>query len=122
MGKEAKVRDPVVAWARQNGVKHQRMAFRPGVKRAFPDDLFLIPGGRPLMIEFKAPGEHPTELQAHRIKELLELGYDVLATSDANEARAAITRAMDTATLYEKGGKPPKSQSRRRPAAAPGRP
>src|SRR5690606_14277269 len=29
----------------------------------YPDRLFLIPGGRPLFIEFKRPGERPTPRQ-----------------------------------------------------------
>src|SRR5690606_35937510 len=29
----------------------------------YPDRLFLIPGGRPLFIEFKRPGEEPTPRQ-----------------------------------------------------------
>lgn len=43
----------------------------------WPDRLFLIPGGRPLFIEFKsASGWTLTELQAHRIHLLRTAGYD----------------------------------------------
>lgn len=72
MGKtpEAKVRDPVVKYAKEIGYLHFRMSFRIGVRQACPDDLFISPQGVPVFIEFKAPGKEPTKLQQHRLKEL----------------------------------------------------
>jgi hypothetical protein len=119
---EAKVRDPVVRWAKGLGVEHQRMSFRPGVKRAFPDDMFLIPGGRPLFWEFKAPGKEPTPLQAHRIQRLAELGYDVGWSSDSDAARSAILLALDAAALHGPGGGFPRHAVLRGAATPPGRP
>lgn len=60
----------------------------------WPDRLFLIPGGKPFLIEFKVPGEEPNELQAHRIAVLKALGYDVEAHDDYTEAMAAINRRL----------------------------
>lgn len=76
MGKtpEAKVRDPVVKWAKANGFLHHRMSFRPGVRAGVPDDVFILPGGVHVWIEFKAPDKKPTALQMHRIKQLLAHG------------------------------------------------
>src|SRR5208283_1561851 len=56
----------------------------------WPDRLFLVPGGRPLFIEFKRPGEPPNPLQAHRIETLSGLGYDVEVRDDYDAALAAI--------------------------------
>ena len=47
-------------------------SFKWGVD-GWPDRIFLIPGGRPFFIEFKAPGEEPNPRQAFRIK-CLRLG------------------------------------------------
>ena len=67
---EAKVRDPVVKWAKDQGILHFRMSFRIGVKRGVPDDLFVLPGGRHVWIEFKAPDKEPTALQMKRLRDL----------------------------------------------------
>lgn len=60
----------------------------------WPDRLFLIPGGIPFLIEFKAPGEKPEGLQTHRIAVLRALGYDVEVHDDYTEAMAAINRRL----------------------------
>ena len=49
--------------------------------RGWPDRMFLLPG-KPVFIEFKRRGEHPSDLQLYRIKQLTALGYDALWTSD----------------------------------------
>jgi hypothetical protein len=41
----------------------------------WPDRLFLIPGGRPMLLEFKRPGKQPEPLQNHRLETLVNLGY-----------------------------------------------
>lgn len=96
---EAKVRDPVVRFAKQQGCGHIRMSLRRGVKAGYPDDQFLIPGGRPLYWEFKAPGKSPTPLQQERIRELRSLGYDVGWSDNSDAAREAIARALERARL-----------------------
>src|SRR5574340_1169413 len=52
-------------------------------QRSWPDRMFLIPGGRALMIEFKAPGEmpRPDQLQCHDILRMLV--YQVGVCDDA---------------------------------------
>jgi hypothetical protein len=67
--------------------------------RDWPDRLFWIPGGRPFLIEFKRPGEHPTPKQAARIEELRSLGYDVEVHTDKEEAFAALCAAVESAQL-----------------------
>lgn len=64
-----------LAETKKLGIPHIRMTFRPGVNVGVPDFLFLIPGGRPLFIEFKATGKKPTATQARKIEELKALGY-----------------------------------------------
>lgn len=73
----------------------------------WPDRLFLIPGGRPLFIEFKRQGEVPRPLQSYRLRELRDLGYDAVWADNYHDAMAHITRAMGAASRPEEGGKIP---------------
>ena len=94
---EKQVRDPVIRWAKNNGVKSIRMYFGPGAKRGWPDDLFLIDGGRPLFIEFKGTGKNATPLQQRKIEILEDLDYNVCICDSSDAAITAITRAMEAA-------------------------
>lgn len=104
MGKtpEAKVRDPVIKWAKAHGIPNIRCYFGPGLSTGWPDDIFLVKGGRPLFIEFKAPGKSPTARQRDRIKTLKEQGYDVCICDSTSKAIKALTRAMDTTRVSRK--------------------
>ncbi|ABO49731.1 conserved hypothetical protein [Desulforamulus reducens MI-1] len=48
----------------------------PGMS-GVPDRIVLLPGGRSIFVELKAPGEEPRPLQVKRAKELTELGFEV---------------------------------------------
>lgn len=37
----------------------------------------LLPGGRTIFVELKAPGEKPRKLQKYRARELRKLGFQV---------------------------------------------
>tara|TARA_R110000772_G_C13310278_1_gene440210 strand:+ start:1547 stop:1879 length:333 start_codon:yes stop_codon:yes gene_type:complete len=104
---EAKVRDPVITWAKKNGIHHIRMYFGPGMRVGWPDDLFLIPGGRPVFLEAKALGKLPTEMQWQKIELLEEQGYDVWFYDKSEAAIAALTRALERARLSEEGSAAP---------------
>lgn len=86
MTPEGKVRSKVVRWAKVHGIGHVRMSFRPGVKVGVPDDLFLLPNGWSLWIEFKAPGKYPSPIQAAKIKSLSTLRHEAGWTDDPVEA------------------------------------
>jgi hypothetical protein len=49
----------------------------PTQSTGYPDRIFWLPGGKPLMIEFKRPGEKLRAKQEHVIGQLRTLGYDV---------------------------------------------
>ncbi|MCL6453565.1 MAG: VRR-NUC domain-containing protein [Alicyclobacillus sp.] len=42
-----------------------------------PDRLVLLPGGRVVFVELKAPGRHPTPLQVIQQQRIAALGFDV---------------------------------------------
>lgn len=58
----------------------------PEGTRGYPDRLILLPGGTVLFVELKRPGGVTSKMQKLRIARLIELGYDVLVTSNAQEA------------------------------------
>lgn len=86
-----------LAETKKLGVPHIRMTFRPGVNVGVPDFIFLIPGGRPLFIEFKRLGGKPTARQQRKIDQLRELGYDVIVADTPTRALDAIDVAIENA-------------------------
>lgn len=70
--------------------------------RGWPDVLFLIPGGAPLFIEFKQPGEKPDPLQNAKHVLLLYQGYAVEVHTDRGEALEAIRKAVASAPVPDK--------------------
>lgn len=86
----------------------------PAGNRGYMDRLFWIPGGRPLLIEFKVPGEEPEPLQAYRIERLREIGYDVEVHTTADGAVAAVCRALESAQVPAPRRKVPRGARVRR--------
>ncbi len=74
---EKQIQKKVIKYAAEKGVHSIRMYFGPGSQTGWPDVLFLLPGGVPLFIEFKAPGMMPTPKQFIKIKLLQEMNYRV---------------------------------------------
>jgi len=96
----AHVQNPTVAWARKNGVRCTKLQ-GPG-NRSQPDFIFWIPGGVPLLIEFKRPGQVPTPLQTETIKLFKKADYDVEVHDTKDSAIAAIKQRLDQrATIRE---------------------
>lgn len=69
----------------------------------YPDRIFWIPGGEPLLIEFKLPDEDPRKRQNLVHAQLLYKGYDVQVHDTYEEAIAAIRKALDTARPPDAG-------------------
>lgn len=89
---ERDIENPVVKWVKDIGIKVRKLN---GLgNRDDPDRLFWLPGW-PFLIEFKKPGEVPTEKQALRIKELQDLGYDVEVHDNVEEAKQAVIKQLE---------------------------
>jgi hypothetical protein len=71
-------------------------------KAGFPDRIFLIPGGAPLFIEFKAPGEEPRPMQAYYIDMLDKLGYHATWCNNYEGAMEVIGECVKWADVGEK--------------------
>ena len=81
-------------YAKSKGVRSVRNCFRPGVNVGFPDETFLIPGGRPLFAEFKAPGKKPTPKQHYEIERLKKEGYDVVVCDSVEKFKEVLDEAL----------------------------
>lgn len=69
----------------------------------YPDRIFWIPGGKPLLIEFKRPGENLKPKQTHVHKKLLALGYLIETHNDSLDAFSAVIEAVATTRLPKEG-------------------
>ena len=81
---ERNIEARVVRWAERRAIPHLKLNVM--FRRAWPDRVFWIPGGRPALLEFKRRGKQPTPLQAHTIKKLKALGYDVCWFDNSEKA------------------------------------
>lgn len=91
---EKQVRDPVVKWAKANGIEHFRNHMGPGVRSGRPDDEFLGSGGRVAFIEFKAPGKSLTPIQHYNMKKLRKLGHAAWWFDNSDHAIAYLQDAL----------------------------
>lgn len=57
-------------------------------RRAVPDRIVTLPGGRIIFVELKAPGKKPTDLQARDHERRRSLGCDVRVIDSMEAARA----------------------------------
>ena len=64
----------------------------PGMD-GMPDRLILMPGGRLVFAELKAPGKKPRPLQLHRHDQLRSLGFQVFVV-DAPEQIEEVLREV----------------------------
>lgn len=66
----------------------------PTQSTGYPDRIFFLTGGRPLLIEFKRPGEKPRPKQAYVLNELGRLGYLVTVCTSVRGACRAVDDAI----------------------------
>lgn len=67
----------------------------PGVV-GVPDRLILLPGGRCIFIELKAPGKKLSPVQEYRAKELRALGFDVRCVDSVELIKEMIRNVFQT--------------------------
>ena len=68
----------------------------------WPDRVFLVPGGKPVFIEFKSLSGKPDPRQEHQIEVLKTLGYNVEVCNDVDSAFYAVARALGATRVYKK--------------------
>ncbi len=92
---EGKLQDKSIAYANKSGIRHIRLYFGPGIQTGWPDVIFLVPGGFPIFIEFKAPGKVPTKKQEIKLGYLEDLEYAVFVIDDFNDFKKIIDAALE---------------------------
>ena len=89
---EGKVKKPVCRWARfELGAWPVQMWLRGVV--GFPDTIMLLPGGRIIFVEFKAPGKEPNAKQQRWHDRLREYGFIVLVIDDIGRGKRELFAA-----------------------------
>lgn len=68
----------------------------------YPDRLFWIPGGKPLLFEFKRPGEDPRPNQIEIHNYLRQLNYQVEIHDNVADAFESIIETLETTQLSKK--------------------
>lgn len=90
---EGRIERRTVKHAEALGILHLKLNVQG--RRGWPDRLFMIKGGRPLLIEFKKLGKKPRRLQQHILLQLKELDYDVQYADTAEAGIAYIQAAYE---------------------------
>ena len=65
----------------------------------YPDRIFWVPGGKPVLIEFKRPGGKVSPKQKYQIDRLRKLGYRVEVCSNAKDAFKAVKEELEAAQV-----------------------
>ncbi len=97
---EIAIEQSVVLKARQRGILGLKLT-SPG-NTGVPDRMFLIPGGRPLYIEFKKPGEELNPKQVYWYNIFKLLNYHIEVHDSVEQALKAIGRAVNEANKTDK--------------------
>ena len=71
----------------------------------WPDRIFWVPGGKPLIIEFKTPDGELSPKQKYHIERLKKDGYNVEVCDNAIDALYAAIKAVEATGLSEEGRK-----------------
>lgn len=64
----------------------QALKFEVPGKAGMPDRIILVPGGRVIFVEVKAPGGKPRMLQRKRLDDLTALGFEATYIDSIREA------------------------------------
>jgi len=64
--------------------------FTSPARRSVPDRLFIMPGGRCFMVEFKRKGCKPTPAQEIEIEKIRQQGTTVLVIDNVTDGKVAI--------------------------------
>ena len=111
----ARVERPVVKYAREKlGVVVFPLKMFFGGETGIPDDLFVLPGGKCLFMEFKDPDGVLSRKQLYWRRELRKMGHKVYVFDDKAKAIEALRKAVDAARLSEARRKMARAEKLRR--------
>lgn len=67
-------------------------ATQRGLRKGFPDLVLILPGGRVLFLEVKAPGNYPDKTQRELHDEMRALGHIVEVVRSIDDVRAVFEK------------------------------
>lgn len=97
---ESEIEGAVSEWCTERNILHAK--FSPFGRAGYQDHVYFIYGGRPVLIEYKRPGEELRKLQKHYYYLLKELGYDVAVAQTKLEAITYLFQAVRSAYARKK--------------------
>lgn len=83
---EARVVSETKKAAKAAGFQHRKMKYEN--RNGAPDSWFFAPGGRLIIIEFKAPKKEPEEHQIREIRKLRDMGFSVFVVDNVEFGKA----------------------------------
>ena len=89
--RESEIELSVCAWAENHGWLERKLSY-VGRKGA-PDHMF-VGFGQVVLIEFKRPGEEPSEQQAREHRRFAERGVTIHVIEDIDEGLSVLREAM----------------------------
>jgi len=95
MNPETAIETAFQAWCKREGLRCLKLILN--THRGWPDRAVLIPGGKPLFIEFKAPGGRLSHHQRGWLDELKALGYHVGVARSLEDAIGHVRAASVSA-------------------------
>lgn len=99
---KASVENPVVKYAQGLGIPVLKV--NPLWAAGWPDRVFFVPGGRPLIIEFKRADDGKLrKKQKEIIGKLEKLDYEVYTVDTVEEGKALVRARLETHRLHEAG-------------------
>lgn len=90
---EKQIEKAVCDYAKEKGILVYKFS-SPG-HAAVPDRMFILPGGRMFMIEFKAPGKVPTAPQIREIHRLEKHGIHIYVADNIFFGKAFIDNELN---------------------------
>lgn len=97
---KAAVENPVVKLAQQLGIPVLKV--NPLWSAGWPDRVFFVPGGKPLIIEFKRGTD--SKLRAKQLEVIAKLkanGYDVHSCNTVEEGKAYLRSRLEAHRVHE---------------------
>ena len=96
------IENPVLAYAKRRGVRFIKL--NTAGRSGWPDREFFVPGGRPLLIEFKRPDDGKlSRQQSDNIAYLKRMGYDVHVIDEVACGIALLAQRLEAAQVPKEG-------------------
>jgi hypothetical protein len=100
---EKSIQSSVIGWAKKQGIRCDKLSSGSVFQvSGLPDFIIWIPGGLPLLIEFKSEIGKLSALQAATHDQLKSLGYDVHVINDTLIGKQLIKQKWEEANGTKK--------------------